>query len=423
MEKAKSETHKNNLKEYRDKLKEDMRKIENYAEDRFTAEENEKRSDAAYERQAKRDAKRYKSDGNKDLDDFNIDFSDLKFESAELEAIGEISLTEKLVDNIKDWNPTAITEQLCSKLSDMHLDDVDNLITIVREFPEMFDIAVLKNNLTILKETTRKEIGADKYVKIDCYASNEDIVSNIITHDIKEFNTFTEFYSRYSDLDMVCEAVKDTIAIYSDDYESIQEAIDPKTGKSIQNNNIIKPNTSGPKKKGISAVTKLKIAAENLKKGIRKGIDTEKSVSNKIDMSMDTLSKNVDRALASQNREAVIKGTILPSASKVIKTAIVTGAAWLVHPAIAVIGLLGYIGMSAAHRKKERQMIMDEIDLELDMCNRYLKIAEDKNDMKAVKSLLQTKRSLEKQKVVLRYHSKVELGEKLYTSKPTSDED
>ena len=424
MEKAKNENHKKNLKAYRDKLKEDMRKIENYAEDRFTAEENDKRSDEAYERQAKRDAKRAGKSGSSDLDDFNIDFSDLKFETAELEAMSKILLTEKLVDNLKDWNPVAITEQICSKLSDMNLDDIDNLVTVVSVYPEMFDISRLHNSLSVIKEMARKETGYDKYVKIDCYANNEDRLDRIRVKD-KEYDNFAEFYTDYEDLNLVCEAVKDLISIYSE--EPIMElgsTIDPKTGKPINpTDNKSKDIGSGVKKKGISAVSKLKLAAENFKKGVRKGIDVEKNVSNKIDMSMDTLSRNVDRALASQNREAVIKGSILPSASKIIKLAIVTGGAALVSPAVAVIGLLGYIGASAVHRRKERQMIMDEIDLELDMCNRYIKLAEDKNDMKAIKSLLQTKRALEKQRAVLRYHAKIEVGQKLYTTTNTTEED
>ena len=255
IEKAKNENHKKNLKAYRDKLKEDMRKIENYAEDRFTAEENDKRSDEAYERQAKRDAKRAGKSGSSDLDDFNIDFSDLKFETAELEAMSKILLTEKLVDNLKDWNPVAITEQICSKLSDMNLDDIDNLVTVVSVYPEMFDISRLHNSLSVIKEMARKETGYDKYVKIDCYANNEDRLDRIRAKD-REYDTFAEFYTDYEDLNLVCEAVKDLISIYSE--EPIMElgsTIDPKTGKPMNpTDNKNKDIGSGVKKKGISAV-------------------------------------------------------------------------------------------------------------------------------------------------------------------------
>ena len=283
----------------------------------------------------------------------------------------------------------------------MPLDDVDNVVSIAAAYPLMFETTHLSNALESAKELARKESSYDKYVKIACY--DENIAKLADPTALEESSLeFNQLYTRYDNLTFACEAIKEALASYSESV--VVEADD----------------SEQPKKKGISALTKLKLAAENIKKGIQKGVDIDRNVSRRIDMSMDTLAKNYDRALASSNREAVIKGTILPSASKVLHIAIASGAAWLVNPALAVIGLLGYIGASVKHRKKERQMIMDEIEVELNMCDRYIRLAEEKNDMKAVRSLLQTKRALEKQRGLLKYHANIELGKPVYsnTGKP-----
>ena len=114
--------------------------------------------------------------------------------------------------------------------------------------------------------------------------------------------------------------------------------------------------------------------------------------------------KSAEKALTNNNREAVIKGSLIPSASRCIKAAIVTGAAWLVSPALAVIGVIGAVGISKKLQKKERQLILDDIEIELQMCDKYLKIAEEKNDMKATRNILQTKRSLQRQKQRINYN-------------------
>ncbi|MBP5595843.1 MAG: hypothetical protein J6Y02_10720 [Pseudobutyrivibrio sp.] len=402
LDKAKNENTKERLKKYRDKLKDDLSKLQRHADDLFTDEENEKRSDAAMDREMKRDARANKNKSSNDDDDFNWDIS---FESAEIEAIAKIDLMDKIVEQLETWEPDLISKQIASHISEISLDDVDNIVSIVSEAPYMFNTQIINTALEVAIMTERKETSYNKYVKINCYQNNMDKLMQPYSFDESALE-FNELYDRYSNLDFACEAIKEAL----EQYNTVLNEASPPTNKTGSN-----MNSSGGKKKGISAITKLKLAAENFKRGIRKAGDIDRNVSNRIDMSMSNISKNIDRALTSSNREAVIKGTILPSASKVIKAAIVTGAAWLVNPAIAVIGLLGYIGMSIKHRGKERQMIMDEVDVELNMCDRYIHLAEEKNDMKAIRSLLQTKRALEKQRARLKYHAKIELGKPVYS--------
>jgi hypothetical protein len=54
-------------------------------------------------------------------------------------------------------------------------------------------------------------------------------------------------------------------------------------------------------------------------------------------------------------------------------------------------------------QKKERQLVLDDIDLELKMCERYIKAAEDKGDLKKVREYEKLQRTLIRQKQRLQY--------------------
>lgn len=151
----------------------------------------------------------------------------------------------------------------------------------------------------------------------------------------------------------------------------------------------------------------LQLAGINLKNAIRGLSDKDKQISQSIDSSFNTFARSAERAIANDNREAVIRGSIIPSASKCIKTAIVAGVGWAINPALAVIGVLGFIGCSKRMQAKERQLILDEIEIELKMTEKYLRIAEENNDMKATKQLLKVQRDLQRQQQRVKYKMKV----------------
>lgn len=167
----------------------------------------------------------------------------------------------------------------------------------------------------------------------------------------------------------------------------------------------------------------MKLVGEKIKKVAKNLSDTDKSVSRNIDVACSQFSSAAEKALTNDNREAVIRGSLIPSASKVIKGAIVAAAGWAVNPAITVIGILGSIAVSKKLQAKERQLILDDIEIELNMCERYLKIAEDNNDMKAQRNLLMTKRSLERQRQRIKYKMAVYHNQKVDVGKKDDDYD
>ena len=151
----------------------------------------------------------------------------------------------------------------------------------------------------------------------------------------------------------------------------------------------------------------LKLALNRLKNTAMKLSDKEKQMSNTIDTSVNNMSKGIEKAMMNDSRESIIRGSILPSASKTIKMALVLGAEWAVNPAIAVITALGAFACQKRLSAKERQLALDDIEIELKMCERYMRQAEDKNDMKAVRQIEQIQRNLERQQQRIKYRMKV----------------
>ena len=154
----------------------------------------------------------------------------------------------------------------------------------------------------------------------------------------------------------------------------------------------------------------LKVAIKNLKRGAMNLSDNEKKISSNIDVSVNAVMKSIESALKQDNRDAVIKGRLIPSASKTIKLALSSAVAWAVNPAIAVIGVIGYFGCMKKMQKKERQLILDDIEVELKMCERYINKYEGENDLKKVREVEKIKRNLERQKQRVKYKMSFEYG-------------
>lgn len=157
----------------------------------------------------------------------------------------------------------------------------------------------------------------------------------------------------------------------------------------------------------VSFTNKLKLAQEKLRKSIVNLSDKEKEASKAIDLSMRDLTRGIEKSLTNTNREAVINGSIIPSASKIIKLAIVSGGLALINPALSVISVLGYFACSKFLQNRERQRIIDEIEVELKVCEKYIEVAEQSNQLSKLKELYSIKRQLERQKQRIKYHMHV----------------
>lgn len=333
-------------------------------------------------------------DDDMGLDGFDIDFDDdMEFTISEM-----ANIAEAIVDQSSTF---AVSENFMYSISSKVDNDViTSLAESIRYFPDVFHLESFIDGLNREYNRTKKNssMGAyERHIRAHIIESAIEIANKKCAIDLEDATTVFNAINNLSAVREIYEALSILNNISEDQYkENILEA---------------------------SFGNSLKLASMKLKNAFKKLSDKDRALSKNVDVSLNNFKKSVERSLTNDNREAVIKGSILPSASKIIKLAIVNaGLGILIHPALAVIGTLGYLGCSAKYKHKERQMLIDEIEIEIKMCDKYIEIAEQKNDMKALKQLLMTKRDLERQNQRIKYKMRVELGQKYYDAKHVGDQ-
>lgn len=242
--------------------------------------------------------------------------------------------------------------------------NIDSITNISLSVPNALEPAQLSSVLEDYKNKLYKSDNKDKYKLGSCIQEN---VFKIKTNRNKEVNK--NRFDTYGEILMLNEAIEAL--------EGINET---------------------------AVKTNINIAREKLKKATLKLSDKEKIMSKKLDNALYNFNDKIQKELSNKNREAVIKGRILPSASSVIKIALATGAAYMINPALAVVSAIGGIAASKAGTRREKQFILDEIDIQLKLVEKKIQLAENNNDMKSLEQLLKLEQKLkrEKQRIIYR---------------------
>lgn len=132
----------------------------------------------------------------------------------------------------------------------------------------------------------------------------------------------------------------------------------------------------------------------------------QKMTSEKLDNFVDNFYDKAQRELSNKNREQVIKGNILPSFSTIIKMAIGSAGLGMINPALGAISFVGGLAVSKKGTKKEKQYILDEIEVQLELVEKKISYAESNNDMKALETLLKIKQRLQREKQRIIYNGR-----------------
>ena len=360
LDKTTDKETKSNLEKYLEELNKDYAKIKEYENNLYTDDEN-------YERDTSTEY-----NGEDEDDDFD-DWDDFDFEeAASIVYIADImqSIQESLIND----NIDGIVNKNVYKLDN---DTIDALTDFSITVPVILEKDKLCESLKEHRESLRGSSDIRDYIRIDCLNEN-----------ITKLESDATVYATSSNLNGIrCYlACLNELALMNASDNYIME---------MDFTNTLK-----------LAIDRLKKTAVNLK-------DKEKQASNTIDVSVNNISKGIETALMNDNRDAVINGRILPSASKCIKIACAFGVSWAINPAIAVIGAIGALACSKKLKSKERQLIMDDIDIELKMVDRYIKQAEDDGDLKKVRQLELMQRNLQRQQQRIKYRMHVVYNQKV----------
>lgn len=158
-------------------------------------------------------------------------------------------------------------------------------------------------------------------------------------------------------------------------------------------------------------------------KGKMKDLSTkEKSICQSIDAHASTFLNSMEKAIRSDRREAIIKGSIIPSFSRCIKLAITFTGVSLINPVAGLISAMGYFGCSKMLNKREKQLIYDEIETELKVVEKQIQLAENDGDMNQYRFLLNYQKKLSRERQRIRYNLRVN-GRPIPSAVPLHDKD
>lgn len=217
------------------------------------------------------------------------------------------------------------------------------------------------------------------------------------------------------DYDSFCEMVKDyhfdplDVNSMSIDYK-LENAKEEKIELGTTRNVIVEAYCTEALETIINEGFKLsnvKLLWKGLKEKIKDLSVKEKSICQSLDAYASTFLNSLEKAIRSDRREAIIKGSIIPSFSRCIKLAIGFTAISVVNPVVGLITALGYFGTSKALNRREKQLIYDEIETELKVVEKELQMAENDGDMQRYRFLLNYQKKLVREKQRIKYNLRV----------------
>lgn len=147
----------------------------------------------------------------------------------------------------------------------------------------------------------------------------------------------------------------------------------------------------------------LKLTWATVKNRMRKLSAKEKSACQQLDAAGNNLIRGIERATMEGRREAIIRGQICPSLSKVLKLSMGIGALSLFSPVAGLITAVGMFASSKVLNAKEKVFILDEIDTELKVVEQEIERAKNDDDMNRYRFMLNYEKKLARERKRIKY--------------------
>ena len=141
--------------------------------------------------------------------------------------------------------------------------------------------------------------------------------------------------------------------------------------------------------------------------------DKGTNVTHELDIYIEKFYKGIKGLYTNDNRESIIKNSIIPSFHQLMGRLIVIGGASglgaiLGGPAGALFGTIvtafSTIAISKHTTEKQRRLMLDEIDIELQICERELNKADNNGQIKKARAILIRKKKLQREFARIKYH-------------------
>ena len=255
----------------------------------------------------------------------------------------------------------------------------------------------------------------NKYIDHKYYSLSEDVAldieSNNVSSLIDSYNVIEEVPN---DIKLETYLLIDALleSNYDDDDDIDEEDIEDPREKNARENLEKQKEKEEIKKnpyKGIN-LNSMKLYIQGLKAKFSRMNQKQKELSKSVDSSFKHLVDSFKNAMISDSRESVIKGSVIPSFSRCLKVGIPAAVGigtGLINPGVAAIAAVGSFAVSKRLTKKERMLLLDEIETELEVVDKEISMAEREEDMKRYRALLQYKKNLQRQYQRIRYNVKI----------------
>jgi hypothetical protein len=161
-----------------------------------------------------------------------------------------------------------------------------------------------------------------------------------------------------------------------------------------------------PKGGGLNLAS-IKLALNGLKEKVKAFDTKQKEISRNVDETSRVLLKSMKDALISDRREAIIKGSVIPSMSRCFKASLALVVIGYINLPAAIAVAVGGFAMSKKLTKQERLLLLDEIETELEVVDKELAIADSNNEINKYRALLQYKKDLQRQYQRIKYNIRV----------------
>ena len=359
LEDCKDEEKKKRLKEYIKGLDDGIEKLENHYDAMKDYEEKD-----AY------DLRPDDYDGKNGGDDFG-DF-DMKFENADFAYAFSNSIANSIIDFASKFDQYEVYKNTMMPHLFNNVEHAQYMTEFACRYPEFIEPRAVKRQITEAVRRERKSDNPD-YTKISKF---NELKSLLNTPKVFEENT-----NPYDAIRTISEIGVDLKLMESYIHEmSISSMVD--------------------------------IALDKVKSGLGKLDVRQQMISNQIDANARTVEKNFDKIARYGNREAVVKGDWLPPLSKCIKLVLGFGGLAFINPFLALVAAVA-VGLARnKNLRQERQKFINELDVELVMVDKYIKQAEEKNDLERVRNLMLVKKKLQGHYAKMKWRMKVDYNDK-----------
>lgn len=302
---------------------------------------------------------------------------------------------DKCIDKVKDYNDN-ISDFDDSDFGDFNLDfDLESAIMDIVYVSESLDRIHHIDKSNIMESI---EDNIEKIVKTDLEGFS-NIIVNSGELNIDEYCNILKEYSKLTDDPRESTNIILTIDnIYSNKIRC-KSLAEEYYYREIALETVIDIINEG------FDINNIKLAFEAFKKKAKNFTSKQKEIWQRIDAEARRITDGIQKALREDRREAIIKGTVIPSFSRCIKYLIAIAGVGIVtgNPVSSIITAVGMLGVSKALTKREKQLIYDEIDTELKVLEKQISIAESDQDMNQYRFLLQYQKKLMREKQRIKY--------------------